>query len=311
MSTSFSPIFDTASSQAAAISGLFKVVLVICGVILVIVTSMVGVSLIRFRQRTGEGEPRPYFGNRKLEIIWTVGPTLIIIWLFVLTARGMRQSDPPANRQPDLIVIGHQWWWEVRYPQTGVVTANEIHIPVGQKWLVRLESADVIHDFWVPALARKIQMIPGLTNHIWLEADAPGKYDGTCAEYCGAEHSWMRFSVIAESSSSFDAWLRGQENPAAIPAIDSVQSGLKIFQTMTCVNCHSIRGVSIAANAAPDLTHLADRTILGAGVLSNTETNLFRWLKNPQATKSGCFMPNLKLTDAQAGALTSYLETLK
>jgi cytochrome c oxidase subunit 2 len=311
MSTSFSPIFDTASSQAAAISGLFKVVLVICGIILVIVTSMVGVSLIRFRQRTGGGEPRPYFGNRKLEIIWTVGPTLIIIWLFVLTARGMRHSDPPANRQPDLIVIGHQWWWEVRYPQTGVVTANEIHIPVGQKWLVRLESADVIHDFWVPALARKMQMIPGQTNHIWLEADAPRKYDGTCAEYCGAEHSWMRFSVIAESPAVFDAWLRGQENPAAIPAVDSVQSGLKIFQTLTCVNCHSIRGVSVAANAAPDLTHLADRTILGASVLSNTETNLFRWLKNPQDFKPGCFMPNLKLTDTQVGALTSYLETLK
>jgi cytochrome c oxidase subunit 2 len=311
MSTSFSPIFDNASSQAAAISGLFKVVLVICGVILAIVTSMVGVSLIRFRQRTGEGEPRPYFGNRKLEIIWTVGPALIIIWLFVLTARGMRQSDPPANRQPDLIVIGHQWWWEVRYPQTGVVTANEIHIPVGRKWLVRLESADVIHDFWVPALARKMQMIPGQTNHIWLEANAPGTYDGTCAEYCGAGHSWMRFSVIAELPAEFDTWLRGQENAAAMPTTDSAQTGLKIFQTMTCINCHSIRGVFVAANAAPDLTHLADRTILGAGVLSDTKTNLFRWLKNPQDFKPGCFMPNLKLTDAQAGALVSFLETLK
>jgi cytochrome c oxidase subunit 2 len=223
----------------------------------------------------------------------------------------MRESDPAANRQPDLIVIGHQWWWEVRYPQTGVVTANEIHIPVGRKWLVRLESADVIHDFWVPALARKMQMIPGQTNHIWLEADAPGTYDGTCAEYCGAGHSWMRFSVIAESPAAFGAWLRGQVNPAAIPAADSAQTGLKIFQTMTCINCHSLRGVSIAANAAPDLTHLADRTILGAGVLSNTETNLFRWLKNPQDFKPGCFMPNLKLTDAQAGTLTSYLEILK
>ena len=311
MSHSFSPIFDTASSQAAAISGLFKVVLVICGVILLIVTSMVGVSLICFRQRTSEGEPRPYFGNRKLEIIWTVGPILIIIWLFVLTARGMRQSDPPANQKPDLIVIGHQWWWEVRYPQTDVVTANEIHIPVGQKWLVRLESADVIHDFWVPPLARKMQLIPGQTNHIWLAADAPGNYAGECVEYCGAQHAWMRFSVIAESSEDFAAWLHGQENPAAIPAVDSTQSGLKIFQAMTCVNCHSIRGVSMAANAAPDLTHLANRRILGAGRLSNTETNLFRWLKNPQAIKSGCLMPNLKLTDAQAGALTSYLETLK
>jgi cytochrome c oxidase subunit 2 len=199
----------------------------------------------------------------------------------------------------------------VRYPQTSVVTANEIHIPVGRKWLVRLESADVIHDFWVPALARKMQMIPGQTNHIWLEANAPGTYDGICAEYCGAGHSWMRFSVIAESPAAFDAWLRGQKNPAAIPAADSAQTGLKNLQAMTCINCHSIRGVFVAANAAPDLTHLADRTILGAGVLSNTETNLFRWLKNPQDFKPGCFMPNLKLTDAQAGTLTSYLETLK
>jgi cytochrome c oxidase subunit 2 len=121
----------------------------------------------------------------------------------------------------------------------------------------------------------------------------------------------MLFSVIAETPAVFDAWLRGQENSAAMPATDSAQNGLKIFQTMTCINCHSIRGVSVAANAAPDLTHLADRTILGAGVLSNSETNLFRWLKNPQGFKPGCFMPNLKLTDAQAGTLTSYLETLK
>lgn len=216
-----------------------------------------------------------------------------------------------GRRQPDLIVIGHQWWWEVHYPQTGVVTANEIHIPVGRQWLVRLESADVIHDFWVPALARKIQLVPGLTNQIWLEANAPGTYDGECAEYCGAEHSWMRFLVVAESPVAFNMWLHGQENAAAIPAMDSAQTGLKIFQTMSCINCHSIRGVSVAANAAPDLTHLAGRQILGGGVLSNTETNLFRWLKNPQAIKRGCFMPDLKLTDAQVGALTSYLETLQ
>jgi cytochrome c oxidase subunit 2 len=223
----------------------------------------------------------------------------------------MRQSDPPANRGPDVIVIGHQWWWEVRYPNTGVVTANEIHIPVGRKLLVLMESADVIHDFWVPALARKIQMVPGQTNYIWLEANTPGKFDGTCVEFCGAEHSWMRFSVIAESPASFDLWLRNQENPATIPAMDSARQGLKLFQTMTCINCHSIGGVSVAANAAPDLTHLAGRQILGGGVLSNTETNLSRWLKDPQAIKPGCFMPDLKLTDAQVSALTSYFETLK
>jgi cytochrome c oxidase subunit 2 len=289
------PVFQPFSPETASISHLFAVVLIICAVILAIVIGMIGYGLIFFRHKPGSAEPPPHFGNRKLEIIWTVGPILIVIGLFVLTARGMHQSDPAANRQPDIIVIGHQWWWEVRYPQL----------------LVWIESADVIHDFWVPALARKIQLIPGLTNHIWLEADAPGTYAGTCAEYCGAEHSWMRFTVIAESPAAFDEWLDKQENPAANPATDSVQDGLKIFQTMTCINCHSIRGISVAANAAPDLTHLAGREILGGGVLSNTETNLFRWLKNPQAIKRGCFMPNLKLTDDQVSALVSYLETLK
>jgi len=139
MPTNFSPIFDTASSQAAAISDSFTLVLVICVFILLIVASMIGISLVRFRHRPGTEEPRPFFGNRKLEIIWTVGPVLIVTWLFALTAQGMRQSDPPANREPDLIVIGHQWWWEIRYQHTGVVTANEIHIPVGRKLLVRME----------------------------------------------------------------------------------------------------------------------------------------------------------------------------
>jgi cytochrome c oxidase subunit 2 len=301
------PVFHTFSRETAGISHLFIIVLIICGIILAIVIGMIGYGLIFFRQKPGSADPAPHFGNRKLEITWTVGPILIITWLFVLTVYGMRQSDPAANRQPDLIVIGHQWWWEVRYPQSGVVTANEIHIPVGRQWLVQLESADVIHNFWVPALAHKIQAIPGQTNHIWLEADVPRTFDGACAEYCGADHAWMRFSVIAEPPTEFDGWLSNQENPA----IGSSQDGLKLFQTMTCVNCHSIRGVSVAANAAPDLTHLADRTILGGGVLPNTETNLFRWLKNPQAIKPGCLMPDLKLTDAQAGALASYLETLK
>jgi cytochrome c oxidase subunit 2 len=311
MPISLNPIFNAASSQSAAISDLFKLVLVICAVILLIVASLVGISLIRFRHRPGMQEPRPFFGNRKLEIIWTIGPVFIVIWLFALTAQGMRQADPPANREPDLIVIGHQWWWEVRYPHAGVVTANEIHLPTGQKWLVRMESADVIHDFWVPALARKIQMIPGQTNHIWLAADSPGKYDGACVEYCGVQHSWMRFSVIAESPAAFDVWLHQQETSAAIPATDAGRQGLKLFQTMTCINCHSLGGVPVAAGAAPDLTHLAGRRILGGGVLSNTATNLFRWLKDPQAIKPGCLMPDLKLTDEQVGALAGYLETLE
>jgi len=304
-------VFHPFSPETASISHLFILVLIVCGVILAIVVGMIGCGLIFFRHKPGSADPAPHFGNRKLELTWTIGPILIIIWLFVLTVRGMRASDPAANRQPDLIVIGHQWWWEVRYPQTGVVTANEIHIPVGRQWLVRMESADVIHDFWVPALARKIQLIPGQTNHIWLEADAPGTYDGKCVEFCGAGHAWMRFLVIAESPAAFANWQHEQEKPATDPSTDFERDGLKIFQTMSCINCHSIRGVSDTGHAAPDLTHLASRKKLGGGVLLNTETNLFRWLKNPEAIKPGCLMPNLKLTDAQAGALTSYLENLK
>jgi len=304
-------IFDPASPQAAAISNLFAVVLAICGVILAIVVGIVGMSLIRFRHRPGSEEPPPYFGNRKLEIIWTVGPILIVICLLALTARGMRQSDPTVTNEPDLIVISHQWWWEVRYLKTGVVTANEIHIPVGKKWLVRLESTDVIHSFWVPQLARKMDVVPGHPNQIWLEANAMGEHAGTCGEYCGVEHSWMRFSVIAESPQALAAWLRTQEHPAAIPVTDSAQHGLTMFRSMSCINCHSIRGVSVSGTAGPDLTHLAGRETLGAGVLSNTEANLLLWLEHPQAIKPGCFMPNLKLTETQAGALTSYLRTLK
>jgi cytochrome c oxidase subunit II len=319
MPPSLSPVFDPASPQAAAIYGLFITVLATCGVILLVIVGLVGTSLIRFRQRPGSKEPPALFGNRKLEIIWTIGPAMIVIWLFVLTGRVMRlsapsldqQSDTASNQQPDLIVIAHQWWWEVHYPQPGVVTANEIHIPVGRKWLVRLQSADVIHDFWVPALGPKMDVVPGLTNYLWLEADLPDTYDGTCAEYCGEQHAWMRFLVVAESPKAFAAWLHEQKNPAALPTAVSAQLGLKTFQALTCVNCHSIRGVSVAANAAPDLTHLAGREMLGAGVLANTEANLFLWLKNPQAVKPGCFMPNLKLTDAQANALVSYLETLQ
>jgi cytochrome c oxidase subunit 2 len=308
MSVGHIPIFQHFSPETASMAHLFTLVLLICGIILLVVIGIIGAGLICFRERPGAGEPRPYFGNRKLELLWTLGPILIVIWLFILTARGMHESDPAANREPDLIVIGHQWWWEVRYPGSGVVTANEIHFPVGQQWLVHLQSADVIHNFWVPALARKMQMIPGMTNHIWLEADAPGTYGGTCAEFCGAGHSWMHFSVIAESPAAFAAWLHRQEGVPTNTVPETARDGRKLFQTLTCINCHSLRGVSATSGIAPDLTSLADRKTVGAGVLSNTETNLFRWLKNPQAIKRGCLMPDLKLTDAQAGSLAAYLE---
>ena len=230
------PVFNPASPEGKAISDLFFAVLVICGVILAIVTGVVAYNLVRSRARPGAGEPRQVFGNRRLEILWTVVPFLVLVWIFALTVQAMRLSDPGTARPPDLTVIGHQWWWEVRYAKSGVVTANEIHIPVGEKLSVRLESADVIHDFWAPQLGRKMDMIPEWTNHIWLEADRPGTYLGACAEYCGAEHAWMRFLVIAQPLSDFTAWAAHQAQPAPAPASGPEKRGRQLFLQMTCVN---------------------------------------------------------------------------
>jgi len=305
------PVFNPASPEGKAISDLFLAVLVICGVILAIVSGLVAYSLVRCRARADAGEPRQVFGNHRLEVLWTVVPCLVLVWIFALTVQAMRISDPAAVQSPDLTVIGHQWWWEVRYAKSGVITANEIHIPIKQRLSVQLESADVIHDFWVPQLARKMDMIPGLTNHIWLEANQPGTYLGACAEYCGAEHAWMRFQVIAEPPADFAAWAAHQTEPAPSPAPGPEARGRQVFLQMTCVNCHSIQGVSAVTNVAPDLTHLAGRRTLGAGVLPNTPADLARWLKNPQAAKPACRMPNFKLTTAQVDDLVSYLGSLR
>lgn len=272
---------------------------------------MVVFSLIRFRAQPGAPDPAPGYGNRKLEIFWTVVPCLIVLWLLTLTAQGMRQAYPPADQKPDLLVISHQWWWEARYSQTGIITANEIHIPVGVPWLVGLESADVIHDFWVPRLAPKMDVVPGHPNRLWLEADKPGIYLGTCSEFCGAQHAQMHFLVIAQPPDDFKDWQKRQLTHPAALLDESAQKGSRLFQQLTCVNCHTVNGTEAKGQAAPDLSHFAGRQTLGAVLLPNTPGNLSLWLKNPQALKPAALMPDLKLTEAQVGDLTAYLESLQ
>ncbi len=299
------------SPQAGAICGLFTLVLIICGFILAVVSVWVGCSAWRCRGKADAPEPEQIFGNRKLEITWTAIPFAVVVFIFGLTARVMSSSDPPKNRHPDLIVTAHQWWWEARYLAEGVHAANEIHIPAGQPVLLRLESADVLHDFWVPQLARKIHAVPGHPNEIWLEADQPGTYLGACAEFCGTQHAWMRFLVIAESAAAFESWTRQQLKP--VPANDDAVAGRarRILQQLTCLNCHAVSGISTNGTAAPDLTHMAGRQTLGAGVMENTPDNLTRWLKNPQAIKPGCLMPDFKLTDQQVRDLADFFEAAK
>jgi len=243
--------------------------------------------------------------------VWTAIPCAIVLALFTLTARTMSVSDPAPAPEPDLIVIGHQWWWEARYPKTGVVVANEIHIPAGKALSIQLDSTDVLHEFWVPELARKITAVPGHPNHIWIEADKAGTYLGVCSEFCGTEHAWMRFLVVAEPLAGFDRWERTQLQPSVLPEGGPAAKGLALFQQMSCVSCHAINGTAANARVGPDLTHFAGRRQLGAGIAENTPENLRRWLAHPHRVKPGVNMPDFNFTDEQLTELVAYFETLK
>lgn len=286
--------------------------LILMGIILLIVTVLVIYASYRFRAGRQEGgEPVQVHGNRKLEMMWTVAPGILVLVLFLFTIRAMHLSDPPVppGRQPDLVVIGHQWWWELQYPKSGVLAANEIHIPVGKTLLLRIVGADVIHSFWVPQLGRKMDAIPGHPNHVWLRADKPGKYLGTCSEYCGAQHAWMRIQIIAQTQADFDRWQQEQRKIPPPPTSGLAAQGLEVFQNKTCDSCHTIQGVESAPAIGPDLTHLYARKTLGTGILQNTPENLAKWLKDPSGVKPGIHMPDFDLTDSEVNALVAYLET--
>lgn len=304
-------LFTAASHQQQAIEHLFVIVLVWMGVILALVTSLVTYIVIVYRKK-GEGEPRQVFGNRRLELIWTAGPILLLIYIFIATVHTIAVADPPTrNRSPEMTIIAHQWWWEVHYLGTGVVTANEIHFPVGKPMLVEFKSADVIHDFWVPALGRKVDIIPGHPNRLWINVDRAGTYLGTCGEYCGAEHAWMRIRVIAQPPAQFQHWESEQERIPPQPASGDAAAGLALYRALPCINCHTIRGMGPTSDIGPDLSHVASRETLAAGRLKNTPQNLAAWLRDPGYFKPGTQMPNLRLSNEQVNDLVAYLETLR
>ncbi|MEM8678351.1 MAG: cytochrome c oxidase subunit II [Planctomycetota bacterium] len=319
MSTEF-PVFDPVSPEAEAIRDLFVQVLLISAGIFLIVAGLICVALLRFRAR--EELPPQDFGSARKEISWMVGPVIIVLWLAAISVKLMltvnavpaMYAAPEAStdgQQVDLVVTGHQWWWEIEYPGDGIVSANEVHIPVGKKLRVRLTSADVIHCFWVAQLARKMDAIPGHENYIWLQADRPGVYQGRCAEYCGTQHAWMNFEVIAHDPADYQKWRDAAKQTPSKPEASLAQQGEALFMKLTCSQCHAIAGTGAAGAYAPDLTDLASRRTLGAGVLVNNRENLRTWLKDPQAVKPGCKMPDFKLSDAHLDQLVAYLETLK
>ena len=307
----FTSVLQPVTKEASEILSSFYIVLGVAAFIFVVVAGLVVYALIRFRRRKGR-EPKQFSENVWLEVLWIAIPLLIVTGLFIVAVRIMFLVNPPVlGKKPDLTVVAHQWWWELHYPQSGVTAANEIHLPVGKHLLLRFESADVIHGFWVPSFGQKIDVIPGHPNHMWLTIMRPGLYLGTCNSFCGMGHAYMGIRVFAQSPEDFSAWLAHQRQPAAPPSAAGAASGARVFMEKNCINCHSIAGLMTRGRVAPDLTHVGSRTTLAAGTLVNTPENLARWLRNPQSVKKGVLMPDIGLNADQIKYLTAYLEGLK
>lgn len=311
-------LFHPQSPQTEVIAGLLRDVLGLSAIVFAIVAGLIAVGLVRRRTGNQQPDPRGNAHRARIEAAWTVATLIVLGGLFLATVRAMARIDAPLdpNRPPDLIVTGHQWWWEARYPgdsryPNGVATASEIHIPAGRRLLVRINSADVIHDFWVPELARKMDAVPGRDGYIWLEATKPGSYQGMCSEFCGAQHAWMRFVVIAQTEVDFSAWLRQQSRPAAQPSEGAAAEGARLFLEKKCGDCHAISGTAAKGGNGPDLTHVLGREFLGSGIAKNSPETLALWLVNPQAAKPGNRMPDPHLSASEARALGAYLGTLR
>jgi cytochrome c oxidase subunit II len=257
--------------------------------------------------------------RRVSEKLWLLGggivfPSVVLLALLAYAIHVGHSLSGPPSRTADIEVVGKQWWWDVRYALGGgqTVLANELRIPVGKPVEIALASEDVIHSFWVPALAGKVDMIPGRANRIVLEARAPGVYRGQCAEFCGAQHSWMAFYVVALPEAEYRAWLARQAAPAAEPADPFLARGRAAFLREACAACHTIRGTAAAGKQGPDLTHVGGRLSIGAGVLGNGPAALGAWIADPQHVKPGNLMPATKtLAGEELRALAAWLESLK
>lgn len=304
---------DAVTTQGQAIAGLFNLAMGLSALVLLLVVVLVGTVMVRFRARPGSEDPPQVEGNRRLETAWTLGAFGLVLFLSALAFQTMGQVSSAAPSGARRIeVIGHQWWWEFRYVDDGVVTANELRLPVGEPVDLLIQSADVIHSFWVPQFGWKQDAVPGRTNRMRVQLTQAGTWDGACSEFCGVQHAWMRISVRGEAPAAFDQWLQAQRAPAAQPRGEQAQRGKALFEAGTCASCHAIRGTSAAASVGPDLTHVASRPTLGAGVLENSPANLQRWIQQTQLVKPGVLMPSFDLlSEADLQAITAYLGALQ
>jgi cytochrome c oxidase subunit II len=319
--------FNPRSEYANAGLDLFNAVIIAGVAVAILVEAILIWAAIWYRRRVGDRLPPQIHGNTFVEVFWTSVPAIVLAFILVPTIKTIfeTQAPAPANAMP-VEVIGHQFWWEFRYPDANVVTANELHLPVNRTASLILHSDDVIHSFWIPALGGKRDAFPGHTdpcprdtaaahepgcNYLWMTPNSTGTFPGQCYQLCGYSHANMRERAVIQSQADFDAWVSAQQQPAPTPAPGTPEAeGVQTFQQKGCAGCHTIQGVS-DGNVGPNLTHLASRGTIAGSVLENTAGDLRTWLHDPPAIKPGSIMPNLGLNDHELDVLVAYLQSLR
>jgi len=322
--------FRPVSDFAATLEDLYYEVFLWTLVVLVVVEAVLVYVVVRYRRRPGQPPPPKLHGHVGLELAWTLIPAVIVAFIAVPSIRAVFRSYRPAG--PDAVVveaIGHQWWWEFRYPQYGVVTANQFRLPVGRPVEVRLSSADVLHNFWIPRVAGKRYNYPTVRrpqeapryNELAFTIAEPGEYPGQCAEFCGTAHAIMRMRLVAQPADSFEAWVRAMKTPVEPPPGSLAERGRQIFLGRVCVACHTIEGTPARGILGPNLTRFGERWSVGAGALPNTPENVAAWIRDPQAIKPGARMPGARrgaagmpptgLSEEEIRAVAAYLTSLR
>ncbi|MDG6110203.1 cytochrome c oxidase subunit II [Dactylosporangium aurantiacum] len=301
---------DASGFGARQVEGLWWLMFWISVCVFVEVMTLFGWALWRRRRETVRVR-----GGDATRFVGILGVAIPLVILSVVYGTGLMTLDAianPSRAAATVEVVGHQWWWEVRYPdRPGAVTANEVHIPVGEAVRVRLRSADVQHSFWVPQLMPKTDLYPGKPNETWLKAARVGTFRGQCAEYCGDQHAYMALQVVAQSRADFDAWLADIAAPAPARLTAAQQRGRAVFLNGSCAACHTVRGTRADGTVGPDLTNLASRWSVGAGAAPNDRGHLGGWVVNSQTIKPGNRMPPQPVAAQELPDLLDYLQTLR
>ena len=310
---------DPKSDVADSVHSLYILIFILSAIVLVGVLGAVIVFSFMFRERPGR-EARQFHGNTRVEVLWTVIPVIIVVIITVPTFFVIFDTADPPDGALEIEVTAHQWWFEFDYPEYGITTANEIHLPVDRAASFALRSDDVIHSFWIPQLVGKVDVVPGHENELWFTPNEPGLYLGQCAEFCGLSHANMRFRVFVDTQQDFDAWVANERADRVEPATQALAAGEQLFLGNACIGCHTIKGTAAAGLIGPNLTHLGGRSTIAAGIMDNTQDNLVRWISDPDREKPGIdpkndsrFMPAFEeiLTQEQIASIAQYLRSLQ